>query len=142
MEPCSLILREEKEGVWVEHTYRGADIKLKIRPADTDKTDELLLKHTTHKHVKDPDNPRQMLKVTEINSKALFEDMADYYLEDFQGIGFAKDRPLEVNRKNKLLVANLAPLNDEQSLWDFIKETANRLRTLTEAEAGEEIKNS
>lgn len=142
MEPCNLILREKKEGVWVDHTYRGADIRLKIRPADTEKTDELLAKHTAHNLVKDPDNPRQMLKVTEVNGKALFEDMADHYLEDFQGIGYEKDMPLEVNRKNKLLVANLAPLNNEQSLWNFIKETANRLRTLSDDEAKRQIKNS
>lgn len=142
MEPCNLILREEKEGVWINHNYRGKKIRLKIRPADTDRTDELLAKHTTYNHVKDPDNPRQMLKVPEVNGKALFEDMTDYYLEDFQGIGYEKNRPLEVSRKNKLLVANLSPLNNEQSLWDFIKETANRLRTLSDEEAETQIKNS
>ena len=140
MEPCNLILREKKEGVWINHNYRGAEIRLKIRPADTDKTDELLAKHTTHQHIKDPDS-RQMVKVAEVNSKGLFEDMVDYYLEDFEGIGYAKDRPLEVNRKNKLLVANLPPFNNEQSLWNLVKETANRLRTLNEDEAEEQIKN-
>lgn len=142
MEECTLLIREGKEGVWVDHTYRGANIRLKIRPADTEKTDELIAKHTKTEFVKDPDNPKQMLKVTEVAGKALFEDMADYYLEDFHGIGYGKDRPLEVNRKNKLLVANLSPLNNEQSLWDFIKETANRLRTIGEAEAEELEKNS
>lgn len=142
MEPCNLILREEKEGIWTDHTYRGAKIRLKIRPADTDMTDALLVKHTTYNHVKDPDNPRQMLKVTEVNGKALFEDMADYYLEDFQGIGYGKNRPLEVNKKNKLIVANLSPLNNEESIWEFVKKTANELRTLSDEEAEKQIKNS
>lgn len=135
-----LILKKNTDGTWIKLTYRGADIELKIRPAMPDMIEKLNKKHTRFEFIKDPDS-REMKKIKSLDNDAFIADMADYFLEDFKGIGFSKDEPLPVTKENKVMVATLAPLPGEQPIWDFILQKVNELRTYAEAEETAQEKN-
>jgi hypothetical protein len=131
-----LILREDNEGQWEKHTYRGKDIDLKIRPFTAEIGDSITKNNTRTEWVRDPVE-KKMVKVQVEDKEATFKETVDYVLEDFKGIGFSEEKPLEVNVKNKVRVALLAPKDGEQPLWQYILEKAQNLAF----NQGEEIKN-
>jgi hypothetical protein len=134
-----LLRKNSDEGVWIKHTYRGAEIELKIRPADPEVADKLHKKYSIVEFIKDPDNQQRMVKVKTLNNESYIRDMADFIIEDFRGIGYSATEPLPVNKETKMTLVMLAPLKGEQALWDFIIEKANELRTLSdETESQEE----
>ena len=135
-----LLVREKNEGIWTKQFYRGAAIELKIRPADPDVFTDIRQKHTSTEYAKDANGQVVQVKATD-NGKVM-DDTLDYLIEDFKGIGYAKDKPWPVDRAHKLKLCFLAPLGNEPRLWEFILAKANEYRTLTEAEANELEKNS
>lgn len=133
-----LLRKNSEEGVWIKHIYRGAEIELKIRPADPEVADKLNKKYSKVEFVNDP-NSRQMVKVKTLDNEPYVKDMADFIIEDFRGIGYSATELLPVTKENKMLIVMLAPLKGEQSLWDFVIEKANELMTQAdETEAEEE----
>lgn len=135
-----LVLRKKTEGIWVKHIYRGAEIELKIRPANPDVFEKIRTRHRKSSYAKDPDT-RQMVQVKEIDRDNVAEDTIDYLIEDFKGIGYSPSEPLAVTKENKILLVFLAPTGNEPRLFEWILETANELRTLSEQEIKELEKN-
>ena len=139
-----LILRDGHEGVWVKHTYRGGEIELKLRINDPAKLDKIRKKYTTTELVKD-DTTGKMVRITEIKqdtSSKLLQEMADYLIEDFKGVGWENGEPMANTSENKVILILLPPLDGEQALFNFILDKASELQTLNEEEQEEQVKNS
>src|SRR5512139_2631510 len=103
-----LLLRKEGGSVWVKTVYRGAEIELEVNPANPEYFDRIRKKHTKYSFVKDPDT-KQMVKIPETDNEAVANDMAEYLIKSFRGIGYTPDEPLDVTRDNKIMVAFMAP---------------------------------
>ena len=135
-----LLVRKGNEGIWIKHTFRGAEIKLKIRPADPDVFDEIRKRHTKKEYAVNPFT-KQMEKLEATDNAAVMDDTIDYLLEDFEGVGEANDEGKAVawptDRDHKIRLCNVSPLGNEPRLWEFILAKANEFRTITEQEKAE-----
>src|SRR5574337_232885 len=118
--------KEKSEPVTVTHTLCGKTISLTVRPWDEDEIDALRKKNTIYEFAPHPATGMlQRVPVPDYN--ALGEDLIDHLLVSFSGVGSAKDKPLEVTRENKLLLARLEPHKGEQSVQKKVLETAHSL---------------
>lgn len=128
-----LIVKETSEGAWVTRKIRGVEIRLRIRPRNEDISEQITKRHTKTEFVKDP-STKQMVKTKTTDNQNYLEDMIDYYLEDFEGIGSAPDKPWPVDKRNKLRVAMLPVIEGEQPVFDFIMEKSLELSFADSAE--------
>lgn len=135
-----LLLRDNEDGVWTRHKYRGAAIELKIRACGAEKLEQIRKRHKKIEYAKDPQS-RQTVKLESYNEDAIFSDMIDYMLEDFSGIGTAPDKPLDCTPENKKRVLLIPPASGEQPLFDFVLERARELEVIQQQEFESEIKN-
>ncbi len=125
-----LIVKEGSEAVWCDRTIRGFEVRLMIRPRNEDFTDRCSKKHTKYEFVKG-------VKVPVSDNRAFLEDLIDYYLVDFQGIGTAKDKPWPVDKKHKMKVAMMPVIGEERPVFDFIMEKSLELSFADDQEAQE-----
>lgn len=131
---------ETSEGTWFDLRFRGETIRLKIRPLTGEVLERIRKKHRKITRERDPQT-RQLVKVETFDDEAITADLADYVLEDFEGIGEAPDKPLEVTKENKLLVMDIPSLDGEISIADFVFEKARELAAVSTKEYEELEKN-
>lgn len=135
-----LILNNSTAGIWISHKVRGVEIELKLRPFTAEIGDSIRKKHRRVEYVRDPQS-RQMVKNEVIDDEAVFEDMLDFMIEDFKGIGYSESEPLAVTKENKKKIALLPASQGEQPLSDFIIEKAKEFAVIQADEIAAEIKN-
>ena len=135
-----LIVNTSGEGRWFKHTVRGETIELKIRPLTMEVYNSLRRKYRTTRMERDP-STRKMVKVEEYNDDLIAEDLTDYLLESFRGIGVDKETPLEVTSETKKMVMEIPPAEGEQSIADFVYEKAREIAALTEGDLEDIEKN-
>lgn len=115
---------EKTEGTWFKFKLRGHDVELKIRPFSSEVYTKIRERNTIV-HSKN--------EVT--NEDKVTEEFLDYLLQDFKGFCDEERKVLEVNVVNKRRIANIPPLNDnETSISDFIFFQSKKLTTASEEE--------
>lgn len=134
--------REKAEPATFTHLFRGEEITLTVRPFDADEVQKILKKHTRYVMAVHPET-KQAVRIPESNNKAIGEDVIDYLLVDFSGIGSSQDQPLEVTRENKLIVAGLKEDGPDGPVFlsEVIQKKAQELSEAVEVEAKEDAKN-
>lgn len=135
-----LILNSSTAGIWIKHKVRGQEIELKLRPFTAEIGDSIRKKHRRSEYVRDPQS-RQMVKNEVFDDEEIFEDMLDFIIEDFKGIGYSENEPLAVTKENKKKIALLPASQGEQPLSDFIIEKAKEFAVIQADEVAAEIKN-
>lgn len=135
-----LKLRRDTEGIWVRHKVRGTEIELKIRPFTNEDGERIRKKHKRPEYVRD-NQTRQMVKIEIVADDEVFEEMLDYIIEDFKGIGYSETEPLPVNKENKKKLALLPVGQGEQPLSEYIIEKAREFAVIADEEVQAEIKN-
>ena len=122
-----LLIRKDTEASWIKRKYRGEVIALQIIPADPEKVAEIQADNTT------------VTGGAEIlDNKGFVKDMSDYLIKDFKGLAYQDGTKLEVTRDTKYMIANIKPLKDEQSIYDWIVEESNKLRTIADGKEDED----
>jgi hypothetical protein len=135
-----LVLNDQNEGIWVDHTYRGASIRLQIRPRDADVVASINKKHTKFEYRINPQT-KQSEKVPVYDATSAAEDILDYLLQGFEGVELGPGKPLEVSKKSKIRLAFLPPDQGEELLFDFITSKAKEFEVITATEEAGEEKN-
>ncbi len=115
------------EGVWKEYED---GVKIKIRPWTPAKYNELRKKHTKYQRIMGQ-------RVEEVDEEALNNDMIDYIIEDWEGIGLANGEPAPCTREMKLKL-----VNNFVDIGVFIVRTAGELGEELAKKKEEERKNS
>jgi hypothetical protein len=107
-------------GKWFDFkTREGVIIQLKIRPLFLDLCPIIESRHKKISSFKK--HKSKIIKKTKINFETLSDDVVDYILEDFCGIGSAPDTPLQPTAENKMKVII------HIDAGDFIMERASAL---------------
>lgn len=129
-----LIIRNN-ESVWCKFTYRGKTFKLKIKPADAEKVEELRDAHTQYELMPNPANPVLPYKMPKFDERGFLNDLADHLIDEFQDVMESKTKAMPCTRENKVKVAFLkrGP-DDTESLWNQIMMKANELQIIEENE--------
>ena len=136
-----LVLRNREEAIWVSFTYRGRNFKLKLRPSSSQKGSEIRERHTSVELIPNPENGKLPYKQRTLDHSKYLDDLADYLIEDFQGIDSPDNKPLPPTKENKISVAFLIPgPDDKDTLWDQILMKSAELQTVNEAEDAEKKK--
>lgn len=135
-----LVFRESDEGIWVDHTYRGAAIKLQIRPRNAAMVEQINKKNSKFEMRYNPVT-KQDEKISVTDYEANTESILDYILQSFSDVVLESGEPLAVNRKNKIRLAFLPPDPGEKLLFDFIIEKAKEFELVKIAENADAEKN-
>ena len=136
-------------GAWFDHVILGQKIRLKVRPRTVEKVQAIRLKHRTFEWVKDETlkDPKtgealpRMVKTAVYDEEAVYVDVIDWIIEDFEGFGDGEGKPLLATKENKNAVARIAPLPGELSVVEFIGKKADDLALSISEDAESERKN-
>ena len=131
---------KQTDGEWFDFKIRGQKIRLRIRPSFTSKIKELREKHKTVRNQRDRSG--QMQKITEYNEEGVTDNMVDYILAGFEGIGqTGSDKPLENTIENKKRVMEIPTPEGDQGVADFVYETSRAMVIASEDDKRRKGKN-
>lgn len=131
---------EKAEPATFPVTIQGKEVTLTVRPYDQEEIAKILKKYTRYVvelHPKTKQPVRIPFRSPDDETK-IGEDVIDYLLADFSGIGESETCPLEVTRENKLIVAvQEVGKNDDGEVIhvsDIIQEKAKELSAIVKRE--------
>lgn len=107
---------ETVEGTWTDFEVWGAKIGIKIRPRTNEVIQQIRKKHRTKKRGE-----------WVFDEEAIADEVMDYIVEDFRGVGDENGVAYEVNLENKKLVMAVPVPVGEQSLYLRVIDRANEL---------------
>ena len=118
-------------GTW--GTYQ-AGVRLKIRKLTGEALRELRRPYVRTEMELDP-RSRRMAPVEKVDAEKLDDALADYLIEDFEGIGDEEGRPLPVDPESKRRIMN------QPALAEWIMAFANSLEMAQAERHQDELKN-
>lgn len=121
------ITKPTGEGRWF--TYQEG-VEIKVRPITTTVLKDINKKASTSRMELDPRKGR-MAPVDDVDKDVFENELADYLIEDFKGIGDEAGSPLAATRENKRLIL------DQPLIRDFVWAAAQALESVAE----EQVKN-
>ncbi len=139
-----LVLRpvgENAVGEWSEFEVRGTTVELQIRPLTAEVLESIRKKYKKTRREKDRDTGNTST-VIEYDEDKVSDDLIDYVLESFKGFGSDPKTELEVTVENKKRIMELPPIADEQTISEFVFDTAREIAAVSEKEVQAKVKKS
>jgi hypothetical protein len=121
---------------------RGAQIRVGIRPWDSEIAGELRKKHTKgFEWQRDPETNRRV-KVQILDDDAYFDDMVDYVLAWFEGIAGEDKVPWPNDLAHKKRLISLTLEKGAVPLWEQVLEKAKAAAFIRAEDEAEQLGNS